>query len=442
MFSNYLKLAWRVLGRNKFFTFISLFGISFTLAILMIIVSFFQTQLGNNAPFQERDRIVMLNRVEMQSIQPDTLFNIDSLLTEGIMQYDTSFQISSEPVSTTISAANIHFLNTHFRNLENAQYGSFYVPNMSFNSFVNNTKVVLELIWTDEYFWDILEFDFLEGQPYDATMVENAAQVAVITDKLAVEYFGTIENVIGRYVSMDGKNHEVIGLIKKHHSGSFTADIFAPITLVPRYPGPIDQYTGGAYALFLAHTAEDVEKLKAEIAGKSSTIPMDIIPDYNTLALHGRTLLENYSMVISPRSQPEEAKRIFILVMIGVIGLFVLLPTLNLINLNISRIMERSSEIGVRKAFGANQSDILFQFVFENVLLTILGGIIGLIAAIVIIYTVNSGGLLDNVKLSMNVKFFVYAILTTLLFGILSGILPSLRMSKLNIVKALKENQL
>ena len=300
----------------------------------------------------------------------------------------------------------------------------------------------MELAWTDEYFWDILHFEFLDGQPYDATMVENAAQVAVITDKLAIEYFGSIENVIGKEVRMDGKSHQVIGLIRKHHSSSFSEDIFTPITLMPRYPGPIDEYLGIASALFLAHTVGDVDRLKAEIESKASLIPMDIIEDYNRLTLQGITLLENYALFMSPRSDPEEAKRIFIIVMIAVIGLFVLLPTLNLINLNVSRIMERSSEIGVRKAFGASRTNILFQFVFENVLLTLLGGILGLIAAMSIIYLVNSEGILANMKLSINTKFFVYSLCTILLFGILSGILPSFRMSKLNIVKALKENQL
>jgi len=50
MLSNYIKLAWRVLGRKKFFTFISLFGISFTLGILMVILSFLQGELGTDAP--------------------------------------------------------------------------------------------------------------------------------------------------------------------------------------------------------------------------------------------------------------------------------------------------------------------------------------------------------------------------------------------------------
>ena len=62
------------------------------------------------------------------------------------------------------------------------------------------------------------------------------------------------------------------------------------------------------------------------------------------------------------------------------IGVFILLvmllPTLNLININVTRIMERSSEIGVRKAFGASSRTLVYQFIVENIILTLIGGII------------------------------------------------------------------
>src|SRR5256885_1583041 len=58
--------------------------------------------------------------------------------------------------------------------------------------------------------------------------------------------------------------------------------------------------------------------------------------------------------------------------------LFMALPTLNLVNLNVSRILERASEIGVRKAFGASSRALLGQFLVENVVLTLIGGALGL----------------------------------------------------------------
>ena len=102
--------------------------------------------------------------------------------------------------------------------------------------------------------------------------------------------------------------------------------------------------------------------------------------------------------------------------------------------------MERSSEIGVRKAFGAHQGNILSQFIIENIIQTLLGGILGLGLALLLINVVNKGGHLGDVVLTLSPKFFLYSFLATLLFGVLSGLLPAYRMSKLQIVNALKEN--
>ena len=62
--------------------------------------------------------------------------------------------------------------------------------------------------------------------------------------------------------------------------------------------------------------------------------------------------------------------------------LFMLLPTLNLVNINLSRILERSSEIGVRKAFGASSRTLVGQFVVENLVLTLIGAAVGLVLSV------------------------------------------------------------
>ena len=74
--------------------------------------------------------------------------------------------------------------------------------------------------------------------------------------------------------------------------------------------------------------------------------------------------------------------------------LFALIPTVNLVNINISRIMERASEIGVRKAFGAPARTLVGQFLVENVLLTIIGGLIGLVMSFFVIRALNVSGIL------------------------------------------------
>jgi len=100
--------------------------------------------------------------------------------------------------------------------------------------------------------------------------------------------------------------------------------------------------------------------------------------------------------------------------------------------------MERSSEIGVRKAFGASSKTLVYQFVVENIILTLMGGIIGFVLSFIVIQVLNDANLIANLKLSINFTVLGIGLLICFIFGILSGVYPAWRMSKLNVVNALK----
>ena len=88
--------------------------------------------------------------------------------------------------------------------------------------------------------------------------------------------------------------------------------------------------------------------------------------------------------------------------------LFVLIPTVNLVNINISRIMERASEIGVRKAFGAPARTLVGQFLIENILLTIVGGLVGFVLSIVALRVIDQSGSDRYAQFTLNPRVFAY----------------------------------
>lgn len=442
MLLNYLKIAIKVLGRNKFFTFISLFGICFTLAILMLIVSYLQTELGNNAPFKNRSKITMINSVSMKQMVTDTTMVIDSALVNNLMTYDTSYTYDDRSRSTTSSSGSLKLFQEHFQNMESISNYSYNTSGETFNEYRNGAKIVLDVCSTDERFWQIFNFKFLEGSPYDAALFEQGAQVAVIHDDLAQQYFGKRSGLIGEEINMDGKDYEVIGVIKNPHHSNLDANIYVPTSTSKGYPWSDASYVGGFTGIFLKKNSKTNKDVHEEIQFITSQISMDAVERYNKIEIFAKTPNENFAQNMIYHEEASKSWRQFLMILVGFISLFIILPTLNLVNLNVSRILERSSEIGVRKAFGAHKSNIVFQFVFENVVLTILGGILGFIVAMVLIYLINDAGVLANIKLKMNVQFFAYGFLIILLFGIVSGFLPAYRMSRVHIVNALKENKL
>jgi putative ABC transport system permease protein len=110
----------------------------------------------------------------------------------------------------------------------------------------------------------------------------------------------------------------------------------------------------------------------------------------------------------------------------------------NLVNLNTSRIMERASEIGVRKAFGASSRTLVGQFIVENLVLTLVGAAIGFVLAAWLLQVINTSGVIQYAELSLNYRIFGWGVLLAMAFGLLSGVYPAWRMSRMHPVQALK----
>jgi putative ABC transport system permease protein len=120
------------------------------------------------------------------------------------------------------------------------------------------------------------------------------------------------------------------------------------------------------------------------------------------------------------------------------IAAFLVLPTTNLISINLSRFMERSTEIGVRKTFGASSAHLVWQFVVENVFLCVVGGAIALVGALGVLALIENAGWLPYADLTINFRVFLCGLALAVFFGLLSGAYPAWRTSKLHPVNALR----
>ncbi len=445
MLKNYFKLAIKVLGRRKFFTFVSLFGISFTLMILMLITAFLQTELGSDAPMTEKDNLVYLPAISIKRAVKDTVVERDTSYQEGIMIVDSTVTYPERINSHSRSNPSYYFVNKYGRDVVPAKNYSIY-NNSSYDFFLNSKKLTFRALLTDERFWEIYDFSFVEGQAYRKTQVDNGEAIVVLTQKACRQYFGQESGVIGKEVVFEGQTYTVSGVIKdpKSFHVYVNAEAYIPYTNLPPAVLGGTGLMDGFEVVYQAHTPADIPKIKKELEHRANLFEefRDDYATYNRLEMMSYTFRERYAdNLYDEDDDPAQNLKTVQWLLIFLLSLFVILPVLNLVNLNISRIMERSSEIGVRKAFGAHSSNILFQFVFENVILTFIGGLIGFILAIGMIKLINESHVLYETTLGFNFKIFFYSFLICLFFGVLSGLLPAYKMSKVHIVNALKQNQ-
>lgn len=409
MLRNYIVIAWRVLLRRKFFTFVSLFGVTFTLVVLMLATAALEHAFGPHDPEVHGDRMLYVTKVRMRG-----------------------------PHGSRGAGAGYDFLDSQVRTLPGAERVSIASEPRQVASYHEGRKIQSILKRTDGEFWRILRFDFLEGGPFRPEDDRDANRVAVINETTRERFFGG-EPAVGRSLEAEGQSFRVVGVVRDVPITRFMAyaDIWVPIGTL-KSPAYKKEIVGSFYGLVLARDRSGFPALKTEFDARVRRYPMPDPKVYDRLETSLDTLFESVAraMVGGPEgSDPSPWLRVLI---VAAAILFMTLPAINLVNLNLSRILERAPEIGVRKAFGATSRSLVGQFVVENVLLAAIGGVLAWGASAAFLAALNASGLIPFARLQLNVRILGWGILTALFFGVFSGVYPAWRMSRLHPVQALR----
>ena len=163
MISNYIKLALRGLGRRKFFTFISLFGISFTLGILMVVLSFLQSEQGSNAPLTYKEDLVYVSHLRLRKNYYDTLTVVDTIIDNGVTVMDTTFEIKSRGAGENNSSLNCDLALEMFSDLPSGENMTVFDVGRTSDVFINGIKLPISMMYADEAYWEIFDHPMLEG---------------------------------------------------------------------------------------------------------------------------------------------------------------------------------------------------------------------------------------------------------------------------------------
>ncbi|MEM9258627.1 MAG: FtsX-like permease family protein, partial [Bacteroidota bacterium] len=309
------------------------------------------------------------------------------------------------------------------------------------DGYLEGRKFSFSPYYVNAGYWDVFDFNFIHGARFIPEDIEQANKVVIITDKAADDYFGeATASVIDREMEMGGQRYRVRGIVARPLSDNplVGGDVYLPMTTLDNREITSEALYGGFWAAFLAKSSADLPALQSEINFMAENYKLPPDSYYDKIGLLNSTPRDGYAQALLQERDPVVARRRLFIPVTILLMLFVALPLLNLINLNIGRVAERKGEIGVRKAFGATGRDILVQFIFENLVLTFIGGIIGLILALSAISYVNQNDLLGITRLSSTPQVFLYFLIVVLFFGFVSGILPAYRMSRANVANSLR----
>ena len=340
------------------------------------------------------------------------------------------------------------FLDRYVRPLETAENVTVFSEHNYWGLQGGAEEVRANVTTTDAAFWEVFGFDFRRGRPYTAAEVEAGDRVAVIRAGFSRRVFGS-EAVESREVPIDGRSYRVVGVVADFSTMRTAGDIWVPLTSVPSEEWRTYKLDGEFNAAVLARRPGDVEPIRAELAAVLAQVEP---PPGEDRFLRGvsaplLTTLEEWARANNPNWGEDYAEgdvyeaavarlRKWLLTLAGCALLFMLLPALHLVNLNMGRIEERTSEIGVRKSFGASTRALVGQFVAENVLLTLVGAAVSLPLSWGILSVLALGGPL-HLDGGVLARTFIYGLLLALFFGAASGAWPAWKMARLHPVGAL-----
>ena len=433
MIKNYIKNAIRNFSRNKFITFINIFGISFTIFILTVLYSFINLQFSTNNPNENKFKTLFLDQMQMKAFRMDTIYEIDSSQVNEKWVYDTiDYKTKRKPFSDSNSSISYQTVKKYLTNLKEYLALSF-ASSSDYNIFLPSGKLNASVNYANHQYWDVFPYKLIEGRYFNEEDERSMAYVAVITKKFAQKYFGD-QPAINQEIKFDNKSWKIIGIVQNPRE--YSEDCIVPFTHLPPYILDSKNPLGGFHVAFLVNDNQQMRKLKQELALTATKI--EPYEKYNEFHFFPMNFVESYvqSMmgVSAENTKKAYATFKFRLLLFG--GFFLLLPLLNLLNINISRIMDRRAEIGIRKSFGATSIDIFYQFLLENILLSLFAGLLALIASYFCIKLINNSEALPD-PISLNLGVVIFGIFASFIFGILFGVLPAFRLSKQNIVKSL-----
>jgi putative ABC transport system permease protein len=402
-YSNLTKIAWGALMRNKFRSFLTMLGIIIGVASVIAMLAIGQ---GSKKSIQD----------QMSSMGSNLVFVMPGSQQKGgaMMGNSNTKTLTLNDVETIRKQCQyISAVSPEVRSSGQAVFGNKNWPSSIYGS--------------DIEYLSIKKIEVKSGRMFSEKEVKSLAKVCLIGETVIENLFGKGADPIGQTLRFKNIPFKVIGVLSEKGDNSFGQDqddlLLAPYTTVQRRILAIEHiqaiYTS---AVSEEKTTEAIDELET-VLRKNHKISNPDDDDFRVMSQS--ELVKTFTSISD-----------ILTALLGAIsGISLLVGGIGIMNIMYVSVTERTREIGLRMSIGGKGKDILMQFLIESVMLSVLGGIIGILLGYLAASTVGS---LMNWPVVITTNSVVLAFAVCSAIGIFFGWYPARKASNLNPIDALR----
>lgn len=412
-----IRLAFQGIWNHKLRSALTMLGIIIGIGSIIAIVS---TIKGTNEQIKKNLVGAGNDAVNVQLYQGDWPIDLQyQSLPDGVPE------ISDETLQEVVELPEVETASLyHTRN----EYDAVYCGAKSLSNSV--------ILGIDRNYLDVYGYQITKGRGLTDKDYSEGRKVALIDKTTAASLFDNAD-VIGRTIEIKGEPFVVVGMVAKKAESQpvinsmedyyrYMSDDQSGKIIIPDNVWPvIYQYDEPQNLVVRAKSTDDMTtagEKAADILNAMLTVSDD------TVKYKGEDLLEQATQIQEISNSTNQQ-------LIWIASISLLVGGIGVMNIMLVSVTERTGEIGLKKALGARKRRILTQFLTEAAVLTLLGGIIGVLGGIALAYIISK---VSAVPVAISGVSIVIAVLFSTLIGIIFGLIPSVKAANMNPIEALR----
>lgn len=395
---------------------VTVIGTALSIFLIMTVVMMQQVSIIPFAPESHRDRMLY-----------GMFFNTESIDNDNSRSASLSYDTAKK-------------LYEGLDGVEKICYESEAITKLDAKG-TTNEKFTVDSRMADRGFWEVYDYTLLDGRYFNDEEVAAERKVTIVTESTARRLFGG-ERAVGQHFELDHTDYEVVGVVSNSSILASMAygEVFIPIEIKDVW----GEGFGPLMTALLVKEGVDFEYIRQQVKGRYARLDTELKSSGQKTVYHGAPFDQeviatghSYSNVTPDPTSGRYMRY-------ALYALLLIVPAINLSSMLHSRLRHRVSEIGVRRAFGCTRFHVVTDIIVENLIVTIVGGLIGFGLGILFaefydgLYTDPSGtAARPALSLLLNIKIIVIAFGACFGLNLISAAVPAWQASRQSPVEAI-----